>query len=149
MNMINFTSSPPTYSDTTAPSYAPANEPTVEPAAIQAPEVPVYPECDIPNYDFYIPANNIPQVVNFDIHGDELYVDICIAVNSHLYKLDGYVKKRLKFCKKSLIQQASFRDQIANTTATFVEEKKPAEPDNTTQRMLELAGINHPKNYVR
>lgn len=107
---------------------------------------------DISNYYFYV--GEVRQV-NYDVHttsteqqpNTDLFVDVDIMVNCP----GKYVKltKRIKLCKQMLAQEADCKDALLNTTATFVEQKEePVNKKSSTQRMIELAGIRHPKNFV-
>jgi len=96
------------------------------------------------NYDVPV-ANNSGSICNQEVSND-IYVDIDIMVScpNKTVKLT----KRIKLCKQSLAREAECKDAILNSMATVVEGQKEAGVKSQTQRMLELAGINHPKNYV-
>lgn len=138
---VSFTSNPPIDGQGEFPLGP--QEPEVDTSAL-----------DISNYSFYVGET---RQVNYDSPiayngsdehtvSNDMYVDVEVMVNcpGKTVKLT----KRIKFCKQSLAKEASCKDAILNSMATVVEDKQVPETKSQTQRMLELAGINHPKNYV-
>lgn len=123
---------------------ATANEPTAEPT----PEIPVaQPAANtLEMYSFYVDPDSLrmPSYAQYD---PDLYLDITVKISGPMGKTYN-VTKRVKFCKNSLLAQAECSDAQLNAAATFVESVESTESKHKTQRMLELAGINHPKNYV-
>lgn len=95
-----------------------------------------------PSYGYeYDPSQQEAPVVDND-----MYVDIDVMVNAP--GNNTRLTKRIKFCKQSLAQEALAKNAMLNSVATCVENKQAPQVKSSTQRMLELAGINHPKNYV-
>lgn len=82
--------------------------------------------------------------VNDSPTDEYLYVDITLQVSND--GKFGAVTKRLKFAKASLMGEMKATDEIKSIRATVVESKQPEK--SATQRMLELSGIKHPKNFV-
>jgi hypothetical protein len=130
--------------------------PTIGPASVEPEPI------DISQYYFYVgearqtnydvptsayePGSLSPGTEQEKINND-LYVDIEIMVNAP--GKNSKLTKRIKLCKQSLAREAMCKDALLNMTATYVESKEETSPKkSSTQRMIELAGIRHPKNFV-
>jgi hypothetical protein len=152
MTTFDFTSGPvePEYGYANTPveatpvsAYEP--EPSVEPEIQQNPQSP---SIDLSQYSFWIPVEGLKSTYN-DANCPEFCVDITISLSTPDHKTIP-ITKRVKFCKESLIREALCKDGFMDASATFVESvEEKTENKHSTQRMLELAGINHPQNYVR
>ena len=94
----------------------------------------------LPNAQIVLPKQQLPS-------DDTLFIDIEILVGND--SAFGKITKRIKLCKKSLINEVAFKDGFMTATATYVEQLQEQKTGRSpTQRMLELAGISHPKNFV-
>ncbi len=138
---VSFTSNPPIDGQSEFPLGP--QEPEVDTSAL-----------DISNYSFYVGETrqvNYDSPVAYDgsdehTVSNDMYVDVEVMVNCPGKTVK--ITKRIKFCKQSLAKEANCKDAMLNSVATHVESLAAPETKSQTQRMLELAGINHPKNYV-
>jgi len=153
--------SAPSVIDMTGQYPAPEVEPAVsyeQPAPVEI-ETPV--EIDLSKYYFSVVGatqtsyGNIHAVDGAGNPNPNPAVDNDFFVDIEMYvgcpEKNVKLVKRVKFCKQSLAQQALDKDAYLSSQATFVESKQEEEVPakrSQTQRMLELAGISHPKNYV-
>jgi len=102
----------------------------------------------IPNYYFSIGECYINNPIT-DNSTDDLFVtfEICVSKSTGKTKLS----KKVKFSKAALINQADAKEDFLMNTAAIAESKEEVkEPTSKSahQRMLELAGVDHPLNYV-
>lgn len=141
-SVIDFTTA------SSAPEVAPANITPSYSEPVNQPEETV----DLSKYSFYV--NGVTQP-HYEIYGDgdqsnrvdEDYLYLDIELNVGCPGKTVKITKRIKLCKKSLVNSALMKDGIMSATAQFIESQqdKGRRPD---QRILELAGISHPKNFV-
>lgn len=148
MNTFDFTSA--LAQPTVTPSEYENVPVAVEPVPVEQPAPEQTPEFS--HYSFYVDPAGV-KMGNYDQQSPEVCVDITfnISDNSGSSYKTCTVTKRLKFCKQALLNGAAFVDGYLDGSATVVEHKETIDQDKisqTTQRMLEMAGINHPGNYV-
>lgn len=124
-------------------SYPPIENPVIDPSS------PVkYTGTDISKY--YFSVEGARPIYDYTPYGDttstsnDFFVDIQIRVGCPTK--DVLITKRIKMCKSSLATEAEAKDGELRSTATFVESKESNKLLN--QRMLELAGVSHSKNFV-
>ena len=153
MTTFDFTSSqvaePEAYGYANTPVEATpiAAELPAEPAAEVNPPVGI----DLQQYSFYVDPDSL-KMPSYNQMDNDFLLDVTVKISGPLAKT-MCVTKRIKFCKETLLKEAAFKDGYMTATATYVESVQEAQEStdgkHSTQRMLELAGINHPKNYVR
>jgi hypothetical protein len=127
------------------------NQPLTTP---QEPDIVPYETAEVPNTyqapeeaPVYVCVKDSTVVDNYG-ENEYVYIDICLTVSCG--SSSDNVVKRLKFNRNQLAQDARECSQYKNDNATVVEsEVNPYDLKKiATQRMLELAGISHHRNFV-
>ena len=115
----------------TSVSYPPEEVPCEEP-----------PNYSTSSYTYYSASN--ARVADNDTNPQTLIVDFDVTVSTGGRVLT--ISKRVKLCKETLLAQAIQQDNALTTNAPYVESNNELSAGG--QRMLELAGVKHPKNFL-